>query len=177
MRRVLSLLPIAALLLMSCETTPWQSRENEMPPVELLEEEGEGVATASPPEAGLALNTEQRFADVPLPADVRCDTERTYVYESDDLQVGRMVYYSKASIAELSYYRSHLGLVDELAQFYIKECPAADWKLESVLQADGAQLLFRKPGKRLSIDIRPQGVARSRLLILNLTPESGGSEK
>lgn len=160
MRRTLSVLSIAAFLMVSCETTPWNKGESEMPPVELLEEEGEGVAVQPPPEESLPLSTEQRFADVPLPADVRADLERTYVFESKDLQIGRMVYYSKAAVAEL-------------AQFYIKECPAADWELESVLQANGAQLVFRKPGKRLSVDIRPQGIGRSQMLILNLTPETG----
>ncbi len=162
MRRTLSLLPIAAFLLVSCETTPWGNQNADLPPVELLEDEEAGVPVSPPPEGGLPLGTEQRFADVPLPADVRPDLERTYVYENDDLQIGRMVYYSKASVAEL-------------AQFYIKECPAADWKLESVLQAEGAQLLFVKPGKRLSVEVRPQGVARSQMLVLNLTPDAGGA--
>jgi len=106
----------------------------------------------------LPLSAEQRFKDVPLPQDAHEDLERTYVYESGTLQIGRMVYTSKASI-------------NELAQFYIRECPAAEWKLERALQAGGAELLFRKPGKRLDVEIRSQGVGRSQLLVLNLTPD------
>jgi hypothetical protein len=102
----------------------------------------------------------QRFKDVPLPSDLRQDLDRTYVYESGSLQIGRLVYTSKAS-------------VQELAQFYIRECPAAGWRLDRVLEAEGAQLIFTKPGKRLEVMVKPQGTARSRLLILNLTPEAG----
>jgi hypothetical protein len=123
----------------------------------------DGVVASAPilPEGGLPLGVQQRFDDVPLPLDVREDLERTYIYESKMIQVARMVYTSKAS-------------VNELAQFYIQECPVADWKLQSVLQAEGVELLFEKPGKRLLVEVRGQeGVGRSRLLILRLEPLPG----
>ena len=150
---------VSALILVGCESMPWQQRE-ELPPVELLEEEGEapGVTPPPVPEGGLALATDQRFDDIPLPVGVNEDPSRTYVYESKELQIGRMVYTTKASVAEL-------------AQFYIEECPAADWTLESVLEAEGAHLVFLKPDKRLEVTIREQGVGRPQLLVLNLTPE------
>ena len=115
------------------------------------------MEAAPVPESGLPLAVEQRFKDIPLPMDVREDVERTYVYETEEIQVGRMVYSSKASVAEL-------------ASFFIKECPAAEWQRESILQVSGVQLVFSKPGKRLQIDIQEQGVGRSRLLIINLMP-------
>jgi len=93
-----------------------------------------------------------------LPMGVREDREKTYVFESKTLQIGRMVYTLRASVAEV-------------AQFYIRECPVSDWKLQSALQADGAQLIFEKPGKRLEVNAREVGLARGGTqLILHLTP-------
>lgn len=120
----------------------------------------DGVVTAAPTDNILPLSVQQRFSDIPLPADAREDLERTYVYESDRIQIGRMVYTSKSS-------------VNDLAQFFIKECPVAGWQLGSVLQAEGAVLSFSKPTKRLDVRITPQGVGRSNLIVINMTPKEG----
>jgi len=111
---------------------------------------------------GLQPATQKRFDDVPLPIGVTEDLERSYVYESASLQVGRMVYSTRNSL-------------NELAAFYINECAASGWDLESVLQAGGYEMIFRKPDKRLTVTIRNLGVRRGRMLILNYTPEGGAS--
>lgn len=151
MRNGLALLFVPVTVLTACESVPWQKKSADP----------SGPVDAPPVvEPGLRLSPQQRFADVPLPEGAQEDLERTYVFESKDLQIGRMVYMVKAKVAELG-------------QFYIRECPASDWKLESVLQAEGAELVFAKPGKRLHVSIRPQGVTRGggSLLVLNLTPD------
>jgi len=136
---------------------PWQ-RSAPPPPLELMDNGGQPVAPAP---TGLALSPDQRFRDVPLPVGVREDLDRSYVYESANLQIGRMVYTSRASI-------------NELANFYAKEAPAADWNLERSLQAQGSQtLIFTKPGKRMEVQVQEQGVGRNNLLIINLTPDGG----
>lgn len=148
---------VALFGFLGCETLPWgSSREpgTEPPPID----DEELYQPPPPPEQGLALSTEQRFSDIPLPVDVREDVDRTYVFESQTLQLARMVYTSRASVTEL-------------AQFYLRECPAADWELESVTQAGIVDIVFRKPGKRLAITVRDLGVSRSRELIVNLTPD------
>lgn len=111
------------------------------------------------PEPGLQSASQQRFSDVPLPAGVVEDFDRTYIFESKDLQIGRMVYRIKASVAEV-------------ARFYIREAGRAGWNLDSVLQADGAELVFRKPAKRLQVMIRDSGIGRATLLVIHLTPET-----
>jgi len=116
------------------------------------------ASSAPPPEPGLALSASQRFTDVPLPQGVTEDFEKTFVYEDANIQIGRMVYTTKAS-------------VNELAQFYIRECPTADWKLQNVIQADGADLLFLKAKKRLEVTVRDLGITKGRQLILIVTPE------
>jgi len=113
------------------------------------------------PEPGLQLAPDQRFSDVPLPVGLDEDMERTYVYESSTLQIGRMVYTTRHSI-------------NELADFFMREAPAADWSLQSLTQADGARLEFAKPGRRLVVSINNLGVPRGREVIIDLTPDDGG---
>jgi hypothetical protein len=139
---------------------PWQRSQNTHPPVELLDDTPTGTP-APPVQEGLGLSPTQRFKDVPLPDGVRADNDRSYIYEDATLEIGRMVYTSRSS-------------VNELAQFYIQQCPAAGWTLDRVLQAEGAHLHFSKPGKRLEVIIRSLGVGRSQELILHLTPDRRG---
>ena len=121
-----------------------------------------GVTPPPVAEPGLPLSTDQRFRDVPLPVGVKEDLERSYVYESSTLQIGRMVYTSRET-------------VNALAQFFIRECPTADWKLEHVVQADGADLEFRKAGKRLDVTVRDLGPTKGRMVVINLAPTEGSA--
>jgi hypothetical protein len=111
------------------------------------------------PPKGLAVAPDQRFPDVPIPVDLKPMPERTMVFETQDVAMGQMAYTTRAS-------------VNELAQFYIDEAPAADWRMVSVIQDEGAELTFRKPGKRLEVIIRDLGITRGRSLIVRLMPES-----
>lgn len=160
---VRGLLPLSGLLavcvLFGCAT---DSGEN--PPVEMLDETAVGEEVLPSAEPGLMLAAQQRFPDIPLPANANEDLDRTYVYQAQGIEIGRMVYSSRAS-------------VQELAQFYIREMPASDWKLESVTQAESsAALVFTKPGKRLDVSVNAPGVGRARELVLHLVPvlHSGG---
>jgi hypothetical protein len=146
---------------------PWQ--QNTMPPVELLEDEDSqpqpqpadsAVVTPTPPQqTGLVMAPNQRFKDVPLPTKAKEDSERSYVYESPNLQIGRMVYTIRAD-------------VNDIAQFYIDNCPAGDWKLVNIKQAaGGAEILFRKPGKKLEVSIIPLGLMQGKRLILHIVPD------
>lgn len=159
MTRSLGLLVAIAMAFTACETNPFQRRKAE-PTVELAPlDTAPGAPAPAVEEPGLKLAAEQRFTDVPLPSGVKEDLERSYIFESPTLQIGKMAYTTKAG-------------VNELAQFYIRECPATGWKLDNIIQADGAELLFTKPGKRLMVTIRSAGITKGRTLILNLTPSS-----
>ena len=149
MLRSMSVAVVAVLLLSACQSGPFRKKNKSDPFLD------NGSAFA---ETGLAASSETRFPDVPLPIGVKEDMQRTFVYESDSLQIGRMVYTSKHS-------------VNEVAQFYIREAPKFNWILTSVLQAEGTHLSFEKSGKRMLIVVRVSGIIKGgSLLIINLTP-------
>jgi hypothetical protein len=162
---------IAGLFLAGCQSMPWQ--RNTMPPVELLDDDSAVVEREMPSAPAqqnlqsapkqapvLAIASRTRMKDVPLPEKAKEDLERTYVYESHTLQVGRMVYTIQAA-------------VNDIAQFYIDTCPGADWRMVSVKQAaGGAELLFRKPGKKLEVSISPKAFGTKRLVV-HLVPDEG----
>jgi hypothetical protein len=125
-----------------------------------LQEESTATDLEAPPipDTVLPMSPEQRFADVPLPANVNEQLDKSYVFETEGMQIGRIVYTSRAT-------------VNELAQFYIKEAPAAGWKLARVIQTGGAELVFTKPDRRLDVTIQPGRFPLfKQKLILHLTP-------
>jgi hypothetical protein len=100
-----------------------------------------------------------RFSDVPLPQGIKEDIERSYVYESASLQVGRMVYNVGKSVTNV-------------AQFYINEAPRHGWQLTSMLQAEGAQITFEKPAKRMWVSVSPDGLRdKNSRLVIHVVPE------
>ena len=99
-----------------------------------------------------------RFSDVPLPEGIKEDIERSYVYESASLQVGRMVY-------EVDTRSTNV------AQFYITEAPKYGWQLTSMLQAEGAQMMFQKPGKEMWVMVSPKGMmSKNARLVIHVVP-------
>lgn len=149
---------LAAILIMpACETLRGDKQVAEpMPDGELAED----YTTPVVPVAGLALAPEQRFKDVPLPIGLDEDLERSFVFESPTLQVGRVVYKSRDTIGELT-------------QFFIRECPTAQWELRNVIEAQGGKTLqFTKPGKRLEVLVKGGSFAKGRRLVITLTPEA-----
>lgn len=159
MTRWICITLLAALFLTGCQTNGWNPFErSDAGPVDSDLSDEEMVAGPALPAPGLAMSTEQRFNDIPLPVGLEPEPERTFVYESDALSVGRMVYRTKAT-------------VNELAQFYINEAPAANWKLQNVIEADGAQLVFYKADKRLTVGIQDLGFTRGRRLVLTMLPD------
>ena len=160
MKRLLSIAMIALVVsLCACKTIPFKQKPAVPSDVQL---EGNGdvrsVDTATPASDGLKLSSVQRFSDVPLPENVKEDFDRTFVYESADLQIARMVYTTRVNHTEL-------------AQFYIRECPVAGWTLDNDVQADIITLHFVKPDKSMQVTIRNLGFARGTELVILLVPQ------
>jgi len=152
---------LAMLMLQACQSVelPWQKKS--APPVELLDETKQQTGTPATGSSGLAVSPKPRFQEVPVPEKAKEDLDRSYVYESKDLQIGRMVYDIRAD-------------VNQVANFYLENCPAAGWRLESVNEASGGvRILFTKPGKRLEVSVETVGLGRPKRLVLHLVPEGG----
>lgn len=163
MVRFFAVVLVVALALPACNTSnmptlSWgRKAPAEQPPVEPIDS---ASAPVNPPPPGLQLASEQRFKDIPLPVGLTEDLDRSFVYESASLQIGRMVYSSRGSI-------------QDLANFFLRECPTAQWKLDKVLEGGTKTLLFTKPGKRLEVIVQEMGMAKGRRVILTLTPADG----
>jgi len=158
---VLFLLAVGGLLLQACNgNMPWQKT----PPPVLLDDPAASDQAYLAPDVqppGLPLATEQRFEDVPVPKGAKPDLERTFVYQSASLHVGRLVYSSRASITDL-------------AQFYIREAPTGQWQLQNTVEAEkGVQLLFHKPGQSMTVEVKDLGLAKGRRLTVTVTPDGG----
>jgi hypothetical protein len=172
----LSMALCGVVALAGCESGGLRKNKADTPPVTLLEDEEQaaagGTSTSTsldiPPaegapapavQQGLSLSSNQRFGDIPLPQGLTTDTARTFVYESSTLTLGRMVYTTKSP-------------VNEVAQFFLNQCPLSGWTRMNLIEADGIDMLFTKPGKKLEISIREASRTQTQLVV-NLTPEGG----
>ncbi|NIA14169.1 MAG: hypothetical protein GWP08_08810 [Nitrospiraceae bacterium] len=160
MARMIVLLLVVAVMLPACETL--NRRNQAKVPVADLETASNDAYTAPLlEEGGLRLSTSQRFKDIPLPVGLKEDQDRSFVYESATLQIGRMVYSSRSTI-------------NELVQFFIRECPTADWAFINVLESNGKLLVFKKPGKRMEVlvqDTASLPLSAGRRIVITLTPD------
>jgi hypothetical protein len=134
-----------------------------MPTVSMPGASAPQSADAPPPGAsGLALSSDQRFPDVPVPVGMTPDPDRTYVYDTGNLKVGRLVYKTRASSSEIG-------------EFYLREAPAAGWKFERMVETAGLELYFTKEGKRMTVTVAPLGMGRGQRLVINYNPADGAN--
>lgn len=162
MRRSLVLLMVAGIAVTGCQSVNWRFWESSSPPppelVGVEELGGDPAVTDLPAEPTLRVATSRRFDDIPLPAGVNKSDERSYVFQNSSLRIGRMVYSSRAPMSEL-------------VKFFSKECPAADWMLNAVLDAEGTQTLtFTKGTELLQIIVKDNGTLRGREIEIHVTP-------
>ena len=132
MGKMLCLLGVVAFTAAGCASNPFSSKAKD--PIT-------GATVARSDMKVLSSSSQQRFSDVPLPRRTHVDADRSFVYESDSLQIGRMVYTIHEDVTDV-------------AQFYVRECARLGWTLDSVLESDVTQLLMHKPDKQLIVSIR-----------------------
>lgn len=145
-----------------CQSTqmPWQkpAPNPAAEPVALDPLDAPGTTPVAGP--GLVPSSTPRFKDVPLPMNAKEDPERTFVFQSSTLEMGRMVYSTKDD-------------VNALLNFYIQESPNQGWTLQNVLEAQGKTLVYTKLGKRMEVNVQNLGMAKGRRLTITLIPDSG----
>lgn len=160
MARWIVVLIVVAVMLPACETLNRRDQAPD-PGVDLETAPDDAYTAPLLEEDGLRLSTAQRFKDIPLPVGLKEDQDRSFVYESATLQIGRMVYSSRSSI-------------NELVQFFIRECPTAEWAFINVIESNGKMLVFKKPGKRMEVlvqDTASLPLSAGRRVTVTLTPD------
>ena len=170
MKQLVGVLIILTLALSACESMPWQNKSAD-PTAQLDAKDAKNSKDLNDskapydapitPEPGLALSMDQRFKDIPLPIGLKEDPDRTFIYQSASLQVGRMVYTTHSTM-------------NDLVAFFNRECPTAGWKLQDVLEADGKRLVFAKAGKRMEVQVQNIGISMGRRVSITLRPETDG---
>ncbi len=91
-----------------------------------------------------------RFEDVPIPRSLGIEKNESFIYESEAIKTGILVYTGKAKAGEL-------------ARFFKENMIIHGWKLVSSFERDDALLTFNKPGWGCVITIRPNGMERAKV--------------
>lgn len=113
------MVPLVSLFLFGCAT-------NQPPPV------GEGA----PPVAALARG----FEDVPVPANIELASAESFVYDSDLLRAGVLIYYGWVK-------------VDSLVSYFNSAMPQQGWNLVNSFVFGDAILNFEKGNRSANIHI------------------------
>lgn len=91
-----------------------------------------------------------RFEDIPIPRSLEIEKDDSFVYESETIKTGILVYGGKAEVRDL-------------AVFFKENMATHGWRLISNFERDDALLNFTKPGWGCVITILPAGMNKSKV--------------
>jgi hypothetical protein len=120
-----------------CETLPsWAGGSRDTVGEESLAEVPM-VESVFPPAAAA------RFDDVPVPEAMKMEHERSFVFQSESLEVGFLIYEGRLT-------------PEDAAQFFVDSLPRAGWALLDVIEYNDITIKFDQPEKNLIIHISPK---------------------
>jgi hypothetical protein len=91
-----------------------------------------------------------RFEDVPIPRSLEIQKEDSFIYESEAIKTGILVYAGKAK-------------VEDLAHFFKENMGTHGWRLVSNFERNDALMTFTKAGWGCVITIVPTGMERAKV--------------
>jgi hypothetical protein len=91
-----------------------------------------------------------RFEDIPIPRSLEIKKEESFIYESEAMKTGILVYAGKAKVGEL-------------ARFFKENMGTHGWTLVSNFERSDALLTFNKPGWGCVITILPTAMERAKV--------------
>jgi hypothetical protein len=91
-----------------------------------------------------------RFEGVPIPRSLAIEEEESFVYESEVIKTGILVYAGKARVGDL-------------VRFFKENMGAHGWRLVSNFERNDALLSFSKPGWGCVIAIKPTAMQRAQV--------------
>ncbi|MBI3014284.1 MAG: hypothetical protein HYY65_04270 [Candidatus Tectomicrobia bacterium] len=97
-----------------------------------------------------------RFEDVPVPPTMELDTRQSFVYESNVIRAGVLIYRGNEKY-------------EELLRFFRENLKQYNWRQVSSFEHEGALLNYEKPGWSLSIEVRRE--LGSNLLVIRYGPK------
>jgi hypothetical protein len=149
---VVLILGCVLVVLTGCETFPyWPGRSRQAVDEQPLPEVPT-VESVFPPAAAA------RFDDIPVPEGLKMVHARSFVFESEDLQIAFLIYEGRMT-------------PEEAAQFFVDALPRAGWTLLDVLEYDDITIKFEQADKNLLVHISPK--TRGCIAKIMLTPKSG----
>lgn len=106
---------------------------------------------------GIPLAPNFRIADIPVPAKFEFDREKSFVFQNNVVEVGRIQYAGKDHI-------------NDVAQFYLDEMPRYGWKLLNMTEYGNVLLLFDKEGEAANVMLMPKG--RGTIIQISFFPKA-----
>jgi hypothetical protein len=91
-----------------------------------------------------------RFEDVPIPRSLAIEGDESFIYESQAIKTGILVYAGKAKVRDL-------------VRFFKENMGPHGWRLVSNFERDDALLSFSKPGWGCVIAIKPTAMQRAKV--------------
>lgn len=99
-----------------------------------------------------------KFRDVPVPSTMKLDTQQSFVYESNAIRAGVLIYRGSEKF-------------DELVRFFRDNLKQYGWHEVSSFEHDEALMTYVKPGWSLSIEIRRHEFG-SNVLVIRYGPSA-----
>lgn len=91
-----------------------------------------------------------RFEDIPIPRSLAVEEDESFIYESEAIKTGILVYAGKAKVRDL-------------VRFFKENMGPHGWRLVSNFERDDALLSFSKPGWGCVIAIKPTAMERAKV--------------
>ena len=101
-----------------------------------------------------------RISDLPVPDNYRFDEDKSFIFETETLRTGILVYNGGRKISEV-------------IEFYKEEMPKYGWSLINIFQHKNATMLYEK--EDWICEIRLEGSWSSNKLYLTIAPKDPGS--
>ena len=119
---------------------------------------GEALADVPPVESVFPPAAAARFDDIPIPEGLKMVHERSFVFESGDLQIAFLIYEGRMA-------------PEDAAQFFVDTLPRAGWTLHDVLEYNDITIKFDQPDRNLLVHVSPRMIKGCVTKIM-LTPKS-----
>ena len=108
-------------------------------------------------EAMLASAESSRFEDIPVPATLVYDRQKSFAFENDNVRVAYLVYEGKGDIAEV-------------VQFMLDKLTGDGWQLGNVIERGETTLVFTESSRKEQLTVSIVQNGRNVILAITLTP-------